>query len=383
MSTVRKCARCGLQSSSAINQHVVCSACGTGFQLCERCVPTWKVNKCPSCGMGPANAKWQVMGGSSSSSSSASLSHVGAAKSGSELYDNRAERRKEKRNEEGAGQHQGASLPPEHVSVLREIEDAIKAEIVPQKTDGNKANTFVQRDGNVVELYLAPEYQSSKIPLIDMIAKLTTLEGLGIRGFSVNASLAPLDGLANFKKLAFQSKPRAEYPMVVSGDMIAGICSISKLEELNIASVEVDPAALDQNITRLKNLKKLNISGLKSPKYDQITKNIGQVSSLEELAISHIRVSSRPAIPPGIENLPNIKIVHMDYEQNELLGSGKIKAKLEQNNPAVYPKKDLKAKGLGFLKGLASGGQTMTDKAKAYQDSMPEVLKKGFSGIMF
>ncbi|MEX2682600.1 MAG: leucine-rich repeat domain-containing protein [Candidatus Sigynarchaeota archaeon] len=386
MSTVKKCARCGLQNSFSITEHVVCSACGSGYQLCERCVPTWTNNKCPGCGAGPANARWQVMSGAAQKTQP-STSKVVTATPAWQIYDKKKDQREEKRKADGDGAHQGVPLPPAHVSALREIEDAIKAEIKQQEPGASKLNTFVQRDGDVVELYLNPEQQSEKFPLIDSIARISTLEALGLRGYSLVVSLAPLDALPGLKRLAFLSKARAPYPMVLKNDMIAAICSLSKLEELNISHVELDPTFLDQHITRLTNLKKLNISGIQFPRNTdrpyQPPKNIGQLSSLEELDISRIHVSGKPAIPPGLENLPNIKLVHMDHEQNALMTWGKLKARLEENNPAAYPKKSMKEKGLGFLKAVVSDTASYSDKARQYQNSLPEPLKRGWSGISF
>ncbi len=383
MSTVKKCARCGLQNSFGITEHVVCSACGAGYQLCERCVPTWRNNKCPGCGAGPANAKWQVT--STASKPQHDMSYVGTATPAWQLYDKQKDKREETRNADGPGKHQGVALPPEQVTALRVIEDVIKAEIKPFDPAKGKNNTFVVRDGKVVELYLAPELQPQDNSLIEKIAQIQSLEGLAVRALSAATPLAPLAAMPGFKRLALAKEVRSDFIMRLTNDQIAGICNISQLEELNIAYLELDPAVLDQHIARLKNLKKLNINGIRSPQNDQFPKNIGQLPALEELAIAGIHNSmSKPVIPSGLENLPKIKLVHMDYEQNGLgILWGKLRAKLEVNNSSAYPKKSMKEKGLGFLKAVTSESKSMSDKAKEYQNTLPEPLKKGWSGIGF
>lgn len=322
---------------------------------------------------------------SSMSGQEPDLSHVGKSIPAWQIYDKNKEKREEKRKVEGAGQHNGVALPPDQVSALREIEDTIKAEIKPEEAGKARHNVFVARDGKVVELYLAPEYQTTGAPLLEKVAKIQSMEGLAVRALSSSNSFAPLAAIPGFKRLLLANSTRPISDLHLKNDQIVGFCGISQLEELNIAGLVMDMAVLDQNIVRLKHLKKLNINGIRSPQNDQFPKNLGQLPELEELSIVGIHnTMSKPVIPPGLENLPKIKLVHMDYEQNGLgILWGKLRAKLEENNSEAYPKKSMKDKGLGFLKAVVSEAKDMSQRAREYKEGLPEPLKKGWSGISF
>lgn len=370
MSVQKECKWCHLKSSTYVTETASCSQCGHTVTLCERCTFTWKNQKCPGCGMGPANANWKF--GSSKSSSDSADIPMGFVKSQQQTWRESKEKIAEKRSQEGPETHNGVKLSAQEVDALRRMEDIITHEIQLAGELGKyKLQTFGAKDGKLVELSLShKESTDDSTNLIEIIGQLTNLEALKFESARKQDVINPLTNLKNLKKLMIHTSNQQ-----FLDEYISVLGNLTQLEELCLMYNEFNVDLLNSAISKLRNLRKLKLSTKSMQKPLPCIKDL---PNLEELDVTGSGIQMWGG---GWNVMPKIKLVHTDMNmQSAISGFGSVKEALERNNPEVYPKLSLKDKLKKGVANLSINDPTLTPE-QAWKKNLPEPLRKGWSGI--
>jgi hypothetical protein len=372
MSAIKECRWCHLKNSFSITETATCSLCGFTATLCEKCTFTWKNQKCPSCQTGPANAKWKF---SSSKEGAKMPEHIGHVKSPKEIWADHKAKREEKRSQDGAETHEGVKLSAGEVEALRNIEDTIVHELKPSEIGTYTLMSFAVKDGKVVELSIShKEQDNTPKNLGEFIGKLVNLEALKLEAAQKQDMIESLGNLKNLKKLKLYTWEQ-QFPDA----LLTAVGTLTQLEELCFVTNDFNMDLLNSTVAKLKNLKKLKLSIHCMRKPLPCLKDL---TNLEELDVTRSDIQMWSG---DLKVMPKIKLVHTEMSmQSPTSGFGGIKEALERNNPAVYPKlsmKDKLKKGVTSL-AIAADPNTSPDKARdLWKNSLPEPLKKGWSGI--
>ena len=138
MATVKKCHRCGLQSSIDVNVTATCLKCGQSFLLCGKCQFSWKSQKCPACNGWISSGTWtfQVLEGAGKVTEDMT-SYLGelSPKTYLQMWSAQKETRDKQRAEDGDAAHRGIPLAAEEVAFLRATEDLIREPIFTVRDD--------------------------------------------------------------------------------------------------------------------------------------------------------------------------------------------------------------------------------------------------------
>lgn len=365
-----ECKWCHLKSKTYVTETASCSLCGYTATLCERCTFTWKNQKCPSCGAGPANANWKFR--SNKSSSSSNDLPLGFTKSQQQSWSERKVKIIEKRNQEGSETHNGVKLSAQEVAALRKIEDIIAHEIKPASELGKyELQTFGAKDGKVVELSISHNESTDDVSnLTEFISQFINLEALKFEFARKQDLINSLTNLKSLKKLKLHTSNQQ-----FSDESINVLGNLTNLEELCLINNNFNIDLLNNAISNLRNLRKLKLS-IKSMQKPLLC--IKDLPNLEELDVTG---SSIQMWGGGWNLMPKIKLVHTDMNmQSAISGFGSIKEALERNNPEVYPKLSLKDKLKKGVANLSINDPTLTPE-QAWKKNLPEPLRKGWSGI--
>jgi hypothetical protein len=369
MSAIKECKWCHLKNSFSVTDVATCSLCGFTATLCENCWHSWKNQKCPGCGAGPANAKWQhsssKSGGSSDSGSSSHVHVVGP----SDIWFKHKEAREKQRADDGSESQYGQKISAGEVQGLRELEEAMITPLKVGETGAFKDYTFVVRDGKVVELYISHENSANHNDWSPALGKLVNLEGLKISKSASKDTYICLKEMKNLKKLSFHSAND------ITEQIAMQIGALTQLEELNILGLIIPVPVLDKMIGTLVNLKKLNLAWIKNKDLPPSLKNC---QKLEEISLINGDVHN---LPGWIAQFPKLRLLHQDKDQFPL-GLGATRDTLQKNNPACYPKLSMKDKLMKGVTGVLTDAQLSPDQIRQkWLESLPEELKKGWSGI--
>jgi hypothetical protein len=195
------------------------------------------------------------------------------------------------------------------------------------------------------------------------------LEGLKISKSASKDTYICLKEMKNLKKLSFHSAND------ITEQIAMQIGALTQLEELNILGLIIPVPVLDKMIGTLVNLKKLNLAWIKNKDLPPSLKNC---QKLEEISLINGDVHN---LPGWIAQFPKLRLLHQDKDQFPL-GLGATRDTLQKNNPACYPKLSMKDKLMKGVTGVLTDAQLSPDQIRQkWLESLPEELKKGWSGI--
>ena len=358
MATVKKCHRCGLQSSSDVNVTAMCKKCGASFLLCGKCQYSWKSQKCPSCDGWISSGTWnfQVLEGAGKVTEDMT-SYLGelSPKTYLQLWTAQKAERDAQRATDGDSAHRGIPLDPAEVTFLRAAEDVIREPIFTVRDD--RGNYVVIKDGYVEKLRFLnadirknmpetisnltkmKEFRFEKVDrnkgnlqaLPESFAECKSLESIVLRKTSSSIKIHTLQSLPNLKNLSMYNS----YTYYASDTKQA--FDLPGLEELNLGLCVLSNSILEEKLGNMVNLKKFNLRSTKE--WDVLPKSITQCQKLEELDLVFTKIGERfNSWPEYLMKIPTLKKVFRGYYQSkdwEL-----IEPILRERNPEMYP--DLK-----------------------------------------
>ena len=339
--------------------------------ICSSCSMTHIRDKCPAC-------NW-LAGWKQEDIEDVSMAHVGTALTPRDIWQKKKDEIAKQREAEGATKHHGVELPGEEISALRTLEDALYSEITPRK-DGEspRPEQFAAKNGHVVELDLKiNDYRAERVNFTELACKCSQVETLMLRMWDEKEDLAGLAALKSLKALLFGTR---QYNGECPDAQLAVILSLAGLQELNIAGMAINPKLFGENIGKLKNLKKLRLASVRN--INQFPDSMKELKALEEIDVTGTKL---PGVgwPGWLAELPKLMLVHKDMTQGGLT-FGKIQGVLEGRNPAAYPKasfKDKLKKGVVGMLETADPNVSPDKQREKWKESLPEPLKKGWSGI--
>lgn len=395
MSNVKKCARCGLQSSSAVKVTAMCKKCGASYLLCEKCKPSWKIQKCPSCSAYISSGTWNFLVEEGQGKATEEMSsYLGS-------YDTKAyiknwnaleEKRLTQREEDGDTAHRGIPLPAEEVSFLREVEDLMQDPIFTVADD--RGSYVVIDDGHVITLRLFNAVIKEKLPesitslsrmkefryektdknkgaldaLPETFAECKTLETVILRRTSRSLQFDLLSRLPGLKKLSVQNT------LTYSSKNYPTIFSLTSLEELNMRSCVYEPGKLD-GIGSMTALKKLNLAWLQGMggSFSQLPETMKSMENLEELDLTGAKIGQRIyKWPEWLVGLPSLKLLHVNHAQTKN-GYDVIYNVLVERNPEAYEMPNLDP--------AEQKAMSVNQREAWWNQNRSGILKQGWTGV--
>ncbi len=319
-----------------------------------------------------------------------------------------------KRAEWGSTKQWDVELKEEDITALRELEDNIEQSIFPYGKKNNYGYWFKHENGSVVEIHIYPANIDKNDKKFEPLAKLKNLKSLFLSksyNYRIGGKILDfnsLEGLSSLETLyllrtsvesekcvTLTTIPNLKRLKIEASDkkspatFLEHVLKITSLEELNLSENMLDFNTFANGIGNLKNLKKLNLAETKG--LGKFPDQFQNLESLEELDItdSDITGTSRVNWPKWFSNMKSLKLVHGKKHQVEGSGYENVRIILEKNNPEVYPKKakvklswkDKMKKGLQKAVEAATDSKSSKDKEKEWHESLPEPLKKGWSGV--
>jgi hypothetical protein len=355
MSNVKKCHRCGLQSSADVNVTAICKKCGASFLLCGKCQYSWKSQKCPSCDGWISSGTWdfQVIEGAGKVTEDMT-SYLGelSPKTYLQLWTAQKEQRDTQRAADGDAAHRGIALDAGEVEFLRAAEDLIREPIFTVRDD--RGNYVVIKDGHVEKLRFfnadirknlpetisnltaLKEFRFEKLDrnkgslqsLPESFAECTSLETVVLRRTSSSIKIPTLQSLPKLKQLSMYNS----YTYYASDTK--QVFALTGLEELNLGNCVLSNSILEENLGNMINLRKLNLRSTKE--WDALPESMVQLQQLEELDLVFTKIGERfNSWPEWLMKIPTLKKVYRGYFQSkdwEL-----IEPALRERNPEMYP----------------------------------------------
>ncbi len=351
-------------------RQMTCAKCQRSQLVCYNCSTMWKSNtKCPACGTVPPN--WQM-----SEYSMPGAPVPGGALGTSEFYERNKSTIMAQRAQDGTMKHYGTEVVAEDVTAIRELEDSARVQLdyandkvkVENKRiveirihnlqiDGEKLAPIGKLKGLKSLILSRDQYSKGSIKHVsDKLADCQSLEALALRGVDLDV-LPPIP--KSVKRL------RIDYWHTDVPFPLADILKSLQLEELNLQGNNLDANIFANNIGNLVNLRKLNVAQTKG--LTEFPESLLKCVKLEEIDITGSKVAKWPK---SIEKMTSLKLVHGDRSQVTSGNFGNVRKVLEKTNPQAYPK-------IGFADKMKASSQSDSD----WKQSLPEPLKKGWSGI--
>jgi len=392
MAMVKKCQRCGIQSSTTVNVTATCKKCGTSFLICGNCQFSWKSQKCPSCSGWMSSGTWnfQVLDGQGKVTDEMT-SYLGnfSPKTYLKLWADQAEARTVERAKDGDSAHQGIALETGEVTFLRAVEDIIKEPIYTVRDD--RGSYVVIKDGHVEKIRLfnaelrenmpetisnltkLKEFRYEKFDrnkgnlniLPESFAQLSEVESIILRNASYNLNAEILQKIPTLKKLSL----RKTFNYSEKG--IKPILLLTDLEELNLGSCVINNTVFDEPICNFSNLKKLNMSFAQELKI--LPESMKQLENLEELDLTSAKIGQRGYSdwPAWITDLPQLKIIYRDYYQAN--GWEPVEDALRERNPESYSAEKLDPS--------VRRRMSADEEKKWWKDQRTQIFIDGWTGI--
>ncbi len=389
---VKKCQRCGIQSSTSVNVTATCKKCGTSFLICGNCQFSWKSQKCPSCSGWISSGTWnfQVLDGQGKVTDEMT-SYLGnfSPKTYLKLWTDQNEARTAERAADGESAHRGIALETGEVTYLRAVEDIIKEPIYTVRDD--RGNYAVIKDGHVEKIRFfnaeirenMPETISNLTKLKEFryekrdrnkgslsilpesFAQLTELEDIILRNASYRLNADILQKMPKLKKLSL----RNTFNYSASG--IKPILLLTDLEELNLGGCVLDNTVIDEPIGTFVNLKKLNMSS--AQKLETLPESMKQLENLEELDLTHAKIGQRGYSnwPAWITDLPKLKMIYRGYYQFN--GWEPVEDALRQRNPEAFSAEKLDP--------LVRRKMSADEEKQWWKDQRTQIFIDGWTGI--
>lgn len=391
MSTIKKCERCGLQSSVDVNVTATCKKCGASFLLCEKCQYSWKSQKCPACDGWLSNGTWnfQVLEGAGKVTPDMT-SYLGelSPKTYLQLWTAQKEQRESQRAADGDAAHRGIALDASEVKFLRTAEDLIREPIFTVRDD--RANYVVIKDGHVEKLRFLnadlrknlpesisnlkklKEFRFEKVDakkgrlqsLPESFAECTSLETVVLRRASSSIKIHTLQALPKLKQLSMYNT-YTEYASDTKQ-----VFDLTGLEELNLGNNVLSNSILAENLGNMVNLKKLNLRSTKE--WDILPESMVQLQNLEELDLVFTKIGERfNSWPEWLIKIPSLKKIYRGYFQSK--DWEVIEPFLRERNPEMYP--DLK------LDPVEAKQMSANDERAWWEKNFSQIWKDCWTGI--
>ena len=391
MSTVKKCHRCGLQSSSDVNVTATCKKCDASFLLCGKCQFSWKSQKCPTCNGWISSGTWnfQVLEGAGkvTEDMTAYLGEL-SSKTYLAMWTAQKAERDAQRAADGDTAHRGVALDAGEVAFLRAAENQIREPIFTVRDD--RGNYVVIKDGHVEKIRFfnadlrknmpdtisnltkLKEFRFEKVDrskgnlsaLPASFAECKSLETIVLRRTSTSLKIDTLQSLPNLKRLSMYNT-FTDYASDTKQ-----VFELPGLEELNLGNCVLSDDLLAEKLGTMVNLKKLSLNNAKE--FEVLPESVTQLQNLEELDLTGSLVGQQfNSWPSWLEQLPNLKRVYRNYYQSKDWEN--VEPFLRERNPEMYP--DVK------LDPAVQRQMSANDEKKWWEDNRSQIMKDGWTGI--
>lgn len=391
MTTVKKCHRCGLQSSTDVNVTAICKKCGASFLLCGKCQFSWKSQKCPSCDGWISSGTWnfQVLEGAGKVTEDMT-SYLGelSPKTYLKLWADQKEKRDAERAADGDATHRGIPLDASEVVFLRATEDIIREPIFTVRDD--RGNYVIIKDGHIEKvrflnadirnnlpetisnLTQMKEFRFEKVDrnkgglqaLPESFAECKSLETVVLRRASSSIKIHSLQSLPNLKRLSMYNT------YTYSASSTKQVFDLPELEELNLSLCVLSNKILEESLGNMVNLKKLNLRS--TQEWDALPETMVQCQKLEELDLTFTKIGERfNSWPEWLLKIPTLKRVYRGYYQPK--GWELIEPTLRERNPEMYPEL--------ILDPEEAKQMNANDEKLWWEKNQSQMMKDGWTGI--